>query len=60
MDKPQKAISIVQNAIDADTQQNFPEAVKLYQNALDYFMLALKCASTLSAFRPSRLKLKHV
>lgn len=43
IDVTEKAISIVQSAIDADSQQKFSEAVKLYQNALDYFMLALKC-----------------
>jgi len=37
-----RAIDIVQKAIDADNAQNFAEAYKLYQNALDYFMLALK------------------
>jgi len=33
----------VQVAIDEDKKQNYPEAYKQYQNALDYFMLALKC-----------------
>ncbi|KAF8878426.1 P-loop containing nucleoside triphosphate hydrolase protein [Infundibulicybe gibba] len=28
--------------IDEDVKQNYPEAYKLYQNSLDYFMLALK------------------
>ncbi|KAI0312883.1 AAA-domain-containing protein [Amylostereum chailletii] len=37
-----RAIEIVQRAIDEDTKQNYPEAYKQYQNALDYFMLALK------------------
>jgi len=40
----QRAIEIVQKAIDEDTNQNYAQAFKLYQNALDYFMLALKCA----------------
>jgi vacuolar protein-sorting-associated protein 4 len=34
----------VQRAIEEDIKQNYPEASKQYQNALDYFMLALKCA----------------
>jgi hypothetical protein len=33
----------VQRAIDEDTKQNYAEAYKQYQNALDYFMLAMKC-----------------
>ena len=41
---PERAIDIVQRAIEEDTKQNYPEAYKQYQNALDYFMLALKCA----------------
>ncbi|KAH8828655.1 P-loop containing nucleoside triphosphate hydrolase protein [Flagelloscypha sp. PMI_526] len=37
-----KAIDIVQIAIDEDAKQNYAEAYKLYQNSLDYFMVALK------------------
>ncbi|KAF8236954.1 AAA-domain-containing protein [Tricholoma matsutake] len=37
-----RAIEIVQRAIDEDVKQNYAEAYKQYQNALDYFMLALK------------------
>ncbi|EJU00906.1 AAA-domain-containing protein [Dacryopinax primogenitus] len=37
-----KAIDLVQKAIDEDVAQNYAEAYKLYQNALDYFMMALK------------------
>ena len=43
-DLTKRAIEIVQRAIDEDTKQNYAEAYKQYQNALDYFMLALKCA----------------
>ena len=43
----QRAIELVQIAIDEDKKQNYPEAYKQYQNALDYFMLALKCLSVL-------------
>jgi len=39
----QRAIELVQKAIDEDVKHNYPEAYKCYQNALDYFMLALKC-----------------
>jgi vacuolar protein-sorting-associated protein 4 len=39
----QKAIDIVQRAIDEDSKENWPEAYKQYNNALDYFMLAIKC-----------------
>jgi vacuolar protein-sorting-associated protein 4 len=37
-----RAITIVQKAIDEDIKHNYAEAYKNYQNALDYFMLALK------------------
>ena len=37
-----KAIEIVQKAIDEDVKQNYQEAYKLYQNSLDYFMMAMK------------------
>ena len=33
----------MQGAIEEDKKQNYEEAYKLYSNALDYFMLALKC-----------------
>ena len=39
----QKAIEIVQRAIEEDTNHNYSEAYKLYRNSLDYFMLAMKC-----------------
>ncbi|THV01261.1 AAA-domain-containing protein [Dendrothele bispora CBS 962.96] len=37
-----KAIEIVQRAIDEDVKQNYAEAYRQYTNSLDYFMLALK------------------
>ncbi|KAF8074182.1 P-loop containing nucleoside triphosphate hydrolase protein [Lyophyllum atratum] len=37
-----RAIDIVQRAIDQDTKRNYAEAHKDYKNALDYFMLAFK------------------
>ncbi|KAJ3508274.1 hypothetical protein NMY22_g16666 [Coprinellus aureogranulatus] len=37
-----KAIQIVQQAIDNDNKGNYAEAYKLYQNALDFFLHALK------------------
>ncbi|KAG5338243.1 Vacuolar protein sorting-associated protein 4 [Termitomyces sp. Mn162] len=37
-----RAIEMVQRAVDEDSKQNYAEALKLYQNSLDYFMLALK------------------
>ncbi|KDQ52995.1 hypothetical protein JAAARDRAFT_39707 [Jaapia argillacea MUCL 33604] len=37
-----RAIDLVQRAIDDDIKGNYEEAYKQYQNALDYFMLALK------------------
>lgn len=41
----QKAIEVVQKAIDEDVKQNYQEAYKQYQNSLDYFMMAMKCSS---------------
>ena len=40
---PQRAIELAQKAVDEDFKQNYPEAYKCYKNALDYFMVALKC-----------------
>jgi len=37
-----KAVAIVKDAIEQDTKQNYQEAYKLYQNSLDFFLLALK------------------
>ncbi|KAF8525207.1 AAA-domain-containing protein [Hysterangium stoloniferum] len=37
-----RAMAMVQRAIDEDVNQNYEEAYKQYQNSLDYFMLALK------------------
>ncbi|KAL1405921.1 Vacuolar protein sorting-associated protein 4 [Vanrija albida] len=37
-----KAIAIVQKAIEEDVKQNYAEAYKQYQDALDYFMMAMK------------------
>jgi vacuolar protein-sorting-associated protein 4 len=37
-----KAIEIVKRATEEDTNENFEEAYKLYQNALEYFMTAMK------------------
>ncbi len=45
----------MQIAIDEDKKQNYTEAYKQYQNALDYFMLALKRLFVLlSTLRPIR------
>lgn len=39
----QRAIDIVQRAIDEDVKHNYQEAYIQYQNSLDYFMMAMKC-----------------
>jgi hypothetical protein len=39
----QRAIELVKLAIVEDEKHNYADAYKNYQNALDYFMLALKC-----------------
>lgn len=55
----QKAIEIVQRAIEEDVKQNYQEAYKQYQNSLDYFMLALKCRLIRVGLRqPSGLTLR--
>lgn len=38
----QKAITIVTQATEADAKKDYPEAFRLYQHALEYFMTALK------------------
>ncbi len=42
----------MQGAIEEDKKQNYEEAYKLYSNALDYFMLALKCMLRLHPLHP--------
>ncbi|KAJ1310288.1 hypothetical protein OPQ81_007028 [Rhizoctonia solani] len=37
-----RAIELVQKAIEEDVNQNYQEAYNQYKNALDYFMMALK------------------
>ena len=41
----QKAIDLVKEATELDKAEKFPEAMKSYQSAIEYFMLAVKCAS---------------
>ena len=43
-------------AIDEDKKQNYPEAYEQYQNALDYFMLALKCLFVLLPTLPMTIR----
>jgi vacuolar protein-sorting-associated protein 4 len=38
-----KAIEIVKRATEEDANQDYEEAFKLYQHALDYFVAAMKC-----------------
>ncbi|CAL1696916.1 unnamed protein product [Somion occarium] len=52
-----RAIEIVQRAIEEDTKGNYPEAYKQYQNALDYFMLALKYESNVKSKQLIRAKI---
>lgn len=40
-----KAIEIVKRATEEDANQDYEEAFKLYQHALDYFVAAMKCES---------------
>ena len=39
----QKAIELVKKATEADTAENYEEALKFYEHAIDYFLHALKC-----------------
>jgi hypothetical protein len=52
----QRAIEMVQRAIDEDNKQNYAEAYRQYQNALDYFMLAMKCACAHATRRGASLR----
>ncbi|CAG8574283.1 1574_t:CDS:2 [Cetraspora pellucida] len=40
-----KAIEISKKATEEDAKENYEQAYKLYQNALEYFMAAIKCTS---------------
>lgn len=46
--KVKRAVAIVQKAVEEDSKKNYAEAYRQYQNALDYFMLALKCLFVIS------------
>ena len=39
----QKGINISKKAVELDVAHNYEEAYKTYQQALEYFMMALKC-----------------
>lgn len=39
----QKAIELVTKATEEDTKKNYNDALRLYTNACDYFMHAMKC-----------------
>ena len=39
----QKAIQFIQQAAEKDGAQDYPEALRLYQLAIEYFITALKC-----------------
>lgn len=42
-----KAIEHVKKATEEDKAQNYPEALRLYQLSLEYFLTAIKCMSRL-------------
>jgi len=50
----QRAIGFVQQATEEDQRQNFAEAFRLYQLALEYFMHYLKCTSPAASRLASR------
>ncbi|THH17137.1 hypothetical protein EW146_g3608 [Bondarzewia mesenterica] len=54
-----RAIEIVQRAIDEDIKQNYPEAYNQYKNALDYFMLALKCLCSFLSLVRDKSRIAH-
>ena len=39
----QKAIDLVKQATVADNAEKYEEALQLYQDAIDYFLHAMKC-----------------
>ena len=39
----QKAIDLVKKATEADRKEEYEEALRLYEHAIDYFLNALKC-----------------
>ena len=41
----QKAITKVKEATELDTAEKYPEALKMYLEAIEYFMHAIKCAT---------------
>lgn len=49
-----KAISLVAKATEEDKAQNYEEALKNYQNAIQYFLHAAKCEYLHSVFDPVR------
>lgn len=49
-----KAISLVAKATEEDKAQNYEEALKNYQNAIQYFLHAAKCEYLQSVFDPVR------
>ncbi|KIL71288.1 hypothetical protein M378DRAFT_6085, partial [Amanita muscaria Koide BX008] len=51
-----KALEIVQQAIEEDTNHNYAEAYTLYHSSLDYFILALKYEKNERARRLIRSK----
>ena len=39
----QKAIELVTKATEEDKKKNYPEALRLYEHGIDYFLHAIKC-----------------
>lgn len=50
-----KAITLVAKATEEDKAQNYEEALKNYQNAIQYFLHAAKCKDPFPAFGPVTL-----
>jgi len=49
----QKAITKVKEATELDTAEKYPEALKMYLEAIEYFMHAIKCTSRTTRMPPS-------
>ena len=48
-------------AIEEDVKTNYAEALRLYLNALDYFMMALKCTyAAMTAHLPTHTQTKRI
>jgi vacuolar protein-sorting-associated protein 4 len=48
-----KAIDVVKKATEEDQNKNYEEALRLYENGVEYFLHAIKCLPIYSNFLDS-------